>query len=657
MVENPLIELSNIKKSYGGKDGKPSQEVLHGINLCIYAGEFVAIVGASGSGKSTLMNILGCLDKASSGDYLFAGKNISNFSADELAWLRREAFGFVFQGYHLIPTLDTNHNIQIPAVYKGVEFENREKKANELLKRLGLYERKNHFPYQLSGGQQQRVSISRALINGGYIILADEPTGALDSKSGIEVMQLLKELSNNGHTVILITHDLEVAKQAQRIIRISDGNIIEDNINKSFETNISKTSLDIKNFMEQMDLSINSKKSWWIDIFEALDSAWKTLWINRFRTLLTLLGIIIGVCSVIILMGVGLGTSQKALKQMETFGGVHRMSIWGGIDKVTGIEGAIFMGDVEEVKNVNNIRFASPWLTKSGVVVKTGNINISTKALMTNKDGLKIFNWKIENGEFFNKDDETTLAKVAVLGKTVKEKLFEKESAIGEYILINNIPFRVVGELEQIAVASGDDKDDDMIVLPFSIGSRQIAQEINPDAIQVYIENYNLADKTVKDITNRLKNFKGTDNFYISNNPGKIQAQKEANKEQNLLITLIASISLLVGGIGIMNIMLMAVKERTKEIGIRMATGARQSDIKLQFLTEAVLVSLIGGIMGVIIALLIGTVLITLNIELIFSIKAILIAFFSALVTGLFFGYIPASQASKLDPVVALNGE
>ncbi|MFY4742946.1 ABC transporter permease [Aliarcobacter butzleri] len=656
MVETPLIELKNIYKSYGGKDGAPIHTVLHGIDLSIYTGEFVAIVGASGSGKSTLMNILGCLDKSSSGEYLFAGKDISNFNADELAYLRREAFGFVFQGYHLIPTLDTNHNIQVPAIYKGTDFENRENRTNELLNRLGLETKKDYYPNQLSGGQQQRVSIARALMNGGYIILADEPTGALDSKSGIEVMKLLKELATIGHTIILITHDLQVASQAQRVVRISDGLIIEDSTNSTYKEINSKNSFENIDFIGQMKIGIKQDSSIIEDISEAFSTAWKTLWVNRFRTLLTLLGIIIGVSAVIVLMGVGLATSEKALKQMEVFGGVNRVSIWPKHDDITKYMGTLNSKDIEIIEQLDNIELITP-TQGTDVAVKYGNQSIGAFILMTNELGLKIFNWEIENGEFFTKEDEENLERVAVLGKVIKDKLFENESSIGKYILIENIPFRVIGELSDMSVYSGDKDDDQMVVLPFTVGATQLLNTLDSEAIQTYLQDYNIAEETVENMTNTLKNSRDTDDFRIYNNPSRIQAQKQANQDQSIMIALIGGISLVVGGIGIMNIMLMAVKERTKEIGIRMATGARQSDIKRQFLTEAILVSFIGGIAGVIVAILIGSILIYFNIELIFSIKAILIAFSSAVITGLIFGYIPASKASKLDPVVALNGE
>ncbi|RBQ30901.1 macrolide ABC transporter permease/ATP-binding protein MacB [Arcobacter sp. FW59] len=656
MVETPLIELKNIYKSYGGKDGTPIHTVLHGIDLSIYTGEFVAIVGASGSGKSTLMNILGCLDKSSSGEYLFAGKDISNFNADELAYLRREAFGFVFQGYHLIPTLDTNHNIQVPAIYKGTDFEDRENRTNELLNRLGLETKKDYYPNQLSGGQQQRVSIARALMNGGYIILADEPTGALDSKSGIEVMKLLKELATIGHTIILITHDLQVASQAQRVVRISDGLIIEDSKNSTYKEINSKNSFENIDFIGQMKIGIKQDSSIIEDISEAFSTAWKTLWVNRFRTLLTLLGIIIGVSAVIVLMGVGLATSEKALKQMEVFGGVNRVSIWPKHDDITKYMGTLNSKDIEIIEQLDNIELITP-TQGTDVAVKYGNQSIGAFILMTNELGLKIFNWEIENGEFFTKEDEENLERVAVLGKVIKDKLFENESSIGKYILIKNIPFRVIGELSDMSVYSGDKDDDQMVVLPFTVGATQLLNTLDSEAIQTYLQDYNLAEETVENMTNTLKNSRDADDFRVFNNPSRIQAQKQANQDQSIMIALIGGISLVVGGIGIMNIMLMAVKERTKEIGIRMATGARQSDIKRQFLTEAILVSFIGGIAGVIVAILIGSILIYFNIELIFSIKAILIAFSSAVITGLIFGYIPASKASKLDPVVALNGE
>ena len=294
-MNTPLIELAAIRKSYGGQDGAPAVEVLHGIDLSIGTGEFIAIVGASGSGKSTLMHILGCLDQPSSGSYRFAGQDIAAFSADQLAQLRREAFGFVFQGYHLIPTLDASHNVQVPAVYAGVDASARSERAAALLGRLGLGERLDYFPRQLSGGQQQRISIARALMNGGQVILADEPTGALDSATGVEVMKLLSELAEAGHTVILITHDPKVAAQAKRVVRIHDGRIVEDRIPVIPDSirhpggtshGSAVASLSAVTGLRVQPAMTDSGHA--MGLAEAFASAWRTLWVSRFRTLLTL---------------------------------------------------------------------------------------------------------------------------------------------------------------------------------------------------------------------------------------------------------------------------------------------------------------------------------------------------------------------------------
>ena len=306
----PLIELRDIRKRYGG-NGTPEVEVLKGVSLSIHAGEFVAIVGASGSGKSTLMNILGCLD-------------VAELDSDEQAWLRREAFGFVFQGYHLIPSASAQENVEMPAIYAGIPASERHTRARALLERLGLAERTANRPHQLSGGQQQRVSIARALMNGGHIILADEPTGALDSHSGAEVMALLDELASQGHVVILITHDRDVAARAKRIIEVRDGEIVSDSAN---DERPAQPSAGVERHLQADDLSQRLAEgssepsgAWRAELLEAVRAAWRVMWINRFRTALTLLGIIIGVASVVVMLAVGEGSKRQVMAQMGAFG-------------------------------------------------------------------------------------------------------------------------------------------------------------------------------------------------------------------------------------------------------------------------------------------------------------------------------------------------
>ncbi|MBN9421891.1 MAG: macrolide ABC transporter permease/ATP-binding protein MacB [Candidatus Accumulibacter sp. 66-26] len=650
--DTPLIELSGIRKSYGGQAGEPAVEILHGIDLTIHAGEFVALIGASGSGKSTLMHLLGCLDRPSAGAYHFAGRDIADFGPDELAWLRREAFGFVFQGYHLIRTLDASHNVQVPAVYAGASVEERSARAAALLTRLGLGERAGHRPSQLSGGQQQRVSIARALMNGGHVILADEPTGALDSKSGVEVMALLRELAEAGHTVILITHDPQVAAQARRVVRISDGNIVEDTAGADSGAISGQASLDPAHFMEHLAQGVASGASWLADIREALGSAWRTLWVSRFRTLLTLLGIVIGVASVIVLMAVGQGTSEATLAKMAAFGNTHRMSIRPDTYGTRGLRGVLTEADVRLVREVPNVDIAMPFLTGSAML-RAGATDASAALWSMGHEGVRLFNWQLARGVFFSAEDEAHIATVAVLGKTVSDRFFAGQSPVGEYVLLNSVPFRVIGELAE----TGEPEGDNLVAIPFSTASRRVLGTPYPGLIQVKVHDPERINRTVDDIGTALEQAHRVRDFAVANNPARAKQQNDAAKQQSLLLALIAGISLVVGGIGVMNIMLMAVKERTREIGIRMATGARQRDIQRQFLTEAVMVSLVGGVAGLVIGLAIGAALIFWEVPVVFSIRAMLLAFGCAVATGLIFGFMPARQASRLDPVVALAGE
>lgn len=653
MNDIPLIELTGIRKSYGGQAGEPAVEVLHGIDLTIHAGEFVALIGASGSGKSTLMHILGCLDRPTAGTYRFAGRDIADFGADELAWLRREAFGFVFQGYHLIRTLDASHNVQVPAVYAGASVEERSARANALLTRLGLGERAGHRPSQLSGGQQQRVSIARALMNGGHVILADEPTGALDSKSGVEVMALLRELAEAGHTVILITHDPQVAAQARRVVRISDGGIVEDTVGGDSDAISGPPSLDPAHFMDHLAQGVASGASWLADIREALGSAWRTLWVSRFRTLLTLLGIVIGVASVIVLMAVGQGANESLMEKLAAFGNANRIAIAPGNDG-RGLRGVLSEADARLIREIPNVTHVTPVLPGQALL-RAGEIDVSLSVLAFTGEAIAIFNWeRMAEGIFLNAQHERELATVIVLGSMAREKLFGTGEALGRYVLVNNIPFQVIGVL---APTRDGPETDNAVMVPFATGSRRVFGTPYPSRIQLRIEDIGRMRETIADIAQALEAAHRVKDFNIYDQSARVQAQQDAARQQSLMMALIAGISLVVGGIGVMNIMLMAVKERTREIGIRMATGARQRDIQRQFLTEAVMVSLVGGVAGVVIGLAIGAALIVWEVPVIFSVRAMLLAFGCAVATGLIFGFMPARQASRLDPVMALAGE
>ena len=662
-----LIELTEIRKQYGGKDGSPAVEVLHGVSLAIQAGEFVAIVGASGSGKSTLMNILGCLDKPSSGSYRFLGRDVSQMSADELAGLRREAFGFVFQGYHLIPTLDVLHNVQMPAVYAGVPAHAREERAVGLLTLLGLADKTTYRPQQLSGGQQQRVSIARALMNGGQVILADEPTGALDSRSGAQVMVLLNELADAGYTVILITHDDKVAAQAQRIVRISDGEIVEDAVQPTRSDQNSQAAAGRAEAIDSLSCvpfgGIETgapvlSASWLQDIGTTLSSAWRALWVSRFRTFLTLLSFIIGVASVIVLVAVGQGNNEKLLQQIALWG-THRMYVGPDVDATTGLRGVFYERDAKVLEQVANVRIAMPYLAESALL-RAGGETFATDVWSVTADAPVVLNWDVQYGVFFTPEDDEVLAPVVVLGKVARERLFPDvlpQDVIGQYLLLNNTPLRVIGELAEKGLVSGSSHDDDLVLVPYSTASQRIFGKPQLSYVSVVVDDLDALDQTVKDIEQVMRQTRRADDFRVSNSAAVVQGKKEVMRQQTMLLALIAGISLVVGGLGVMNIMLMSVKERTREIGIRMATGGRQRDIRLQFLSEAVVVSCTGGVAGVVIGLAIGALLMLWSVPVIFSVRAMLVAFFCALGTGVIFGIMPARQAAKLDPVVALAGE
>ncbi|MCY1332831.1 Macrolide export ATP-binding/permease protein MacB [compost metagenome] len=649
-MSEPLIHLDGIRKRYGGHNGTPQTEVLRGVSLSIRAGEFVAIVGTSGSGKSTLMNILGCLDRPSEGSYRFAGQDVADLDDDQLAWLRREAFGFVFQGYHLIPSASARENVEIPAIYAGTPAEQRRQRSTALLARLGLGERLEHRPNQLSGGQQQRVSIARALMNGGHIILADEPTGALDSRSGAEVMALLDELADLGHTIILITHDREVAARARRVIEIRDGEILSDSGNAG-------TTTAPDTMAERLARGDSGGASLLADIREAMQAAWRVMWINRFRTALTLLGIVIGVASVVVMLAVGEGSKRAVMNQMGAFGS-NLIYLSGLYETPRSPAGIVTLADVEALATLPQVKMIMP-VNGGDTVVRYGNVDHQAYTRGNGVDFPRILNWPAVEGSFFTQADEDSAAAVALIGNKVKEKLFRNgEDPLGQYILINNAPFQVIGLLAEKGASSGDEDADNQIVVPYSAASVRLFGQPNPEFVIIAAadsERVHEAEQAIDALMLQLH--RGVRDYELTNDAAMIQAEARTRNSLSLMLGAIAAISLVVGGIGVMNIMLMTVRERTREIGIRMATGARQRDILRQFLTEAVMLTLIGGLVGLVLAMLIGGALHLAEVALVFSLPAVLGAFGSALFTGVLFGYMPARKAARLAPVVALSSE
>ena len=641
----PLIELRNVTKTY--RNGGLEVEVLHGIDLKIYEGEFVAIMGASGSGKSTLMNILGCLDRPSTGQYLFMGRDVSGFSRDELALLRRDDFGFVFQSYHLIASASASENVEVPAMYAGLPPAERHARAQELLGELGLAERSHHRPNQLSGGQQQRVSISRALMNGGRIILADEPTGALDSKSGQDVMKLLAELSERGHTVLLITHAKEVAEHAHRLIEIRDGNILSD----PGPAPISPTQQVFKRPIEPREGSRLA------DVLEAAKMAVRSLRANLFRSVLTLLGIVIGVASVIAMLAIGDGAKAVVVERISSMGS-NLLLVRPGAPNQRGFSGTatLVVDDVKAINELPNVLAAIPE-QNSSVTARFGDADTSTSVNGTSARFPLARQWQPALGTFFSEEDEESYAAVAVLGSTTAHALFGQQNPVGQFILINNLLFQVVGVMSDKGASPMGSDQDDIIFVPYSTSSLRLSGQRYLRNVTVAVEDTEHIDETQDAVDKLLLERHGTVDYQIRNMASLMEAMEQTQNTLTILLGSIAAISLLVGGIGVMNIMLVSVTERTREIGIRMATGARERNIMQQFLIEAMVVSAIGGAIGVIIGLATAGIIGAFGTPIQYSPVPVLLAFGCAFMTGLVFGYLPARKAAQLDPVVALSAE
>jgi macrolide transport system ATP-binding/permease protein len=643
--ETPLIELRGVTKTY--RNGGLEVEVLHGIDLKIYEGEFVAIMGASGSGKSTLMNILGCLDKPTTGSYHFMGRDVSGFDRDELALLRRDDFGFVFQSYNLIASASAAENVEVPAMYSGLPPVERHARAKALLEELGLAERSHHRPNQLSGGQQQRVSISRALMNGGRIILADEPTGALDSKSGQDVMKLLADLSARGHTVLLITHAKEVADHAQRLIEIKDGHILSD-------PGPAPQSPSQADFVRPVVPGVGSRLT---DMLEAAKMAVRSLRANFFRSVLTLLGIVIGVASVIAMLAIGDGAKAVVVERISAMGS-NLLLVRPGAPNQRGFSGTatLVVDDVKAIDELPNILAAIPEQSSSATL-RFGTSDASTSITGTSAKFPLARQWPVAQGTFFSEDDETSYAAVAVLGKTTATSLFADQNPIGEFVLVNNLLFQVVGVMSEKGASPMGSDQDDVVFVPYSTSSLRLSGQRFLRNVTVAVEDVSQIDETQEAVDKLLLERHGTVDYQIRNMASIMEAMEQTQNTLTILLGSIAAISLLVGGIGVMNIMLVSVTERTREIGIRMATGARESNIMQQFLIEAVVVSAIGGAIGVIGGLATAAVLDAFGTPIKYSPTPVVLAFGCAFITGLLFGYLPAKKAAQLDPVVALSAE
>ncbi|HEY1393254.1 MAG TPA: ATP-binding cassette domain-containing protein [Methylibium sp.] len=667
-----LIELHGVERHY--RLGDNDVAALAGVSLDIEAGEYVAIVGQSGSGKSTLMNVLGCLDKPSAGHYRIAGRDTSALEPDELAALRREHFGFIFQRYHLLGHLDARANAALPAVYTGERAHVRLGRAHELLERLGLGERLHHKPNELSGGQQQRVSIARALMNGGQVILADEPTGALDSASGAEMLRLLGELNARGHTVIIVTHDASVAAQARRVITMKDGRVVSD-----ADTPAGHVPAAPRFIQPARSTRLQRALVQWR---EAAQTAWAALRGSRLRTALSMLGISIGIASVVSIVALTSAARHSIESDVASFMS-GRIAVWRGNSGLPpGSQPKPFLpAEIDSLRGLPGVIGAN-LERQAQLTARQGSRDALIFTRSAAAQTLKARKLKIIEGRYFNPLDLNDSAQVVVIDKKARDALFKKgEPPLGRSLMLTlggtpdaaaaiatpgaaapawaALPVTVIGVVDSdAAVLSGENWLGEVLI-PEGTFSRKIDARADYDHFDLLLNPGTPPDRVRAQIVHRLRALHGVEDFSTWN--GEEEFRKFTNITASLAAVFagVAAIALIVGGVGVMNIMLVSVSERTREIGIRMAVGARRSDVLLQFLVEAVLLCCLGGLVGVALSWLaaLGFNHAQRQLHVSVSWDALLVAFVVSSGVGLLFGTLPARRAAGLSPVDALARE
>jgi macrolide transport system ATP-binding/permease protein len=705
-MSEPVIRVENVSRIYHA--GDVDVHALRDVSVTVESGEFIAIVGSSGSGKSTLMAVLGCLDRPTSGRYYFEGVDVAGLSEPELARIRSERLGFVFQSFNLLARTSAAENVALPLFYAAsgpAGVSSRLARARAALGLLGLGERERNTPAQLSGGQQQRVAIARALINTPSLLLADEPTGNLDTRTSHEIMETLTALNREqGVTIIVVTHEADIAAYADRVLTMRDGQIISDESKRRPATRAAGPATgvaerDTSAFHPHRAplLAGQSTGAFWAFSFMIVAAALQAINRNKMRSSLTMLGVFIGVAALIAMVAVGQGANEAVRKQIESLGtnlvvvlpGAARS---GGFRGGSGSASTLTVGDAQAIQREVQSAGAVSYLIRQGGQVQYGNQNWSTGIQGISPNYPPMTNWRIASGREISTDDDSQAALVVVLGQTVARQLFgEGTNPVGALIQVKNTPLRVIGVLAPKGQTAFGSDQDDLVMIPFSTAERKVlgvaapsqAQTAinwiyptppNPYGLQarlvgfvnqIYVQavDQSRVQPAIGEVTELLARRHriragNVNDFSVRNLSQIAETAEGSSRIMALLLAAVASISLLVGGIGIMNILLVSVTERTREIGLRMAIGARRLHVLLQFLAEAVFLSATGGIAGIVI----GAAL-SMAISLIagwpapISWTAIAGGFLFSAAVGIFFGYYPARKAASLDPIEALRYE